>query len=325
MSNYWEIANRYPKLRIVNESKDHIDIKLSNMLFRMSLGLSSEVCRVLSDNFERLSGKAPEFEYKVELEPIVHSNLITLVVGIDQQTEADKLWKTAYEMADSNKNFVDPNFIAQNFKPESCIPRERQCKICSKVCKFKDLVTKIQALHRMKTKMAVRWLHNSIMLQKYGCDARRVPEGVITAELHNHIKADEHNCYSWQGLGGDKLFSLWVRVETDYGFWQIEDLDEIDIPVDIHIAKVPFRTGALSLVEPRFARISIDKVKPLIRFFFRMGKGIPLGYDESVWNLSKRICAQCGKGWCPLFNICQKRVIKGSGGCYGTLLLKSVG
>jgi hypothetical protein len=324
MSTYSDIAKRYPKLRIVKESTDYLDIKLDNMLFRMSLTLSNKICDVLFENLEKLQGQAPEFGYKGELEDRTHANLITLIVGIDQLTDADLLWKTAYDRAERNEDITRPEIVVESFRPEDCIPSERKCKICLKDCRFKHLIRQIQHLHRMKTKMAVRWLHNSVMLQKYGYDARKIPLGIPTARLQNHIQKDEFDGYSWQGLGGDKLFSLWVRIETDYEYWKIEDLGEIDIPVDNHIAKVPFRTGALSLVEPKFAKVSIEKVKPLIRFFFRTGKGIPLQYDEPVWNLSKRICSQCGKVWCPLSEICQKLVIVGSGGCYGTLFLKSV-
>lgn len=321
MSIYQEVVKRYPELEIVKESKDSIDIRLNNVLFRMSLSLCEEVCELLLKNLDKLSGKAPEFEYRVELEPIVHANMITLVVGIDQLTEADRLWKTAYEMAEKNEGFFDPDFIAQNFEPDDCIPKERKCKNCLKNCRFKNLIIQIQPLHRMKTKMAVRWLHNSIMLQKYDCDARKIPRDVPTARLQNHIKKDRHDGYSWQGLPGDKLFSLWVRVETDYGYWNIRDLGEIEIPVDVHVAKIPLRTGALRLVQPKAARISINKIKPLIRFFWRIGKGIPLKYDEPAWNLSKRICSECGKMWCPLIVVCQKHPIRSSGGCYGTLSL----
>jgi len=44
----------------------------------------------------------------------------------------------------------------------------------------------------MDTKMAARWLHNSVMLEKHGYDSRRVPEGVRTKDLQMFIARDSH-------------------------------------------------------------------------------------------------------------------------------------
>ena len=297
------------------------------MLFRISINLCRDVCKYLLKYESLLRGKAPEFEYRIDLNAKDHANLITLVVSIDQLTDADKLWKNAYDMAKEHINLFNPNYIARNFIPKNCIPQEEKCNECSRLCKFKGLVHIISKLHRMKFKMAIRWLYNSIMLQKYNDDSRNVPKGIPAKDLQDHIRKDRYKGYHWLGLGGDKLFSLWIRIETDYGYWKYDEkeLSEVDIPVDIHIARVPFKIGALQLVKPKHSEISIGKIKPLIRLFWRLGGGTPLRYDELVWNLSKRFCSKCeGTSHllnCPLDDLCQKISIRSSKGCYGTLSL----
>lgn len=41
---------------------------------------------------------------------------------------------------------------------------------------------------------------------------------------------------------------------------------------DVHVAKVPLRKDAVRLVQPKSVRISINKIKPLIRFSGESGK-----------------------------------------------------
>lgn len=117
-------------------------------------------------------------------------------------------------------------------------------------------------------------------------------------------------------FSGDKIFPLWIRMLHDNLDIELENLNEIPIPVDVHIARATLSTqcltgrysGAISQIAP-----IIDKAWEKIMDSITDDKlKYRLQLDEPLWHLSRYGCkhrkgSYCPKkSNCPIDNFCSK-------------------
>ena len=292
-------------------------VKVGNRDFRINIPLRTQILTLLR-TLRLKDMSMPELVSQVKgFDERQQANFVTLIVGMEQLTDSEVLWSKAVELAQQEPTLFDPKYVAETFKPVGCVPSATYCAECTRDCSIRILAAKLKVLHRMNSVMSTRWLSNSIMLGKYDYDARKVVQNIKVNMLQQRMELDRVGRYQWQGLKADKIFCFWVRTMFDWKFWDI-DITYFDIPVDVHIARFPFRTRMLDSLETM--PLHIRKDRELIQYFYRAGIGAPLEYDSIVWTISRNYCIACSAK-CSLYNLCGKN-FEIDLSDYGTLHLK---
>jgi len=271
----------------------------NGLLFRIDLDRRRQILTRLLE-LKKSEVGTPELLTRVKgFDDRQHSNFISLCIGIEQLTNSDKLWANAKTVAETNPEVFEPKYVATTFKPSSCVPTYQQCQICTQACGIHILTKLLKPIHRMDLVTAIRWLSNCVLLhEKYNDDARTVASNV--GSIQQRLSIDHIGYYRWQGLKADKIFSFWVRTMFDLGYWDV-DLSDYDIPVDIHIARFPFRTRMIESLQKM--ELHIKHHRDIVCHFWKAGIGVPLDYDAIVWTISRNVCPRCNHS-CELYDVC---------------------
>lgn len=232
---------------------------------------------------------------------------ITLTVSIDYQRDAPSLWES------SRKTFDDPE-TRYLFDPK-LLHETPFRKISEDMQKYK--------LSKKPQKDANIWRTVGVTFyKKWRGDPRNFLQDCNwnSPLILRRLKDDKH-IYSgrqvsdYPYLRGPKICPLWLRMLRDnVGITQLENLENVPIPVDIHIARATLATG---IVRGHF-RGRLDEVFEYIRkAWFESVKGLgiknremmALDMDEPLWHLSKYGCTNRDKttGYCSLLNRCEAR------------------
>lgn len=232
---------------------------------------------------------------------------ITLTVSIDYQRDAPSLWES------SRKTFDDPE-TRYLFDPK-LLHETPFRKISEDMQKYK--------LSKKPQKDANIWRTVGVTFyKKWRGDPRNFLQDCNwnSPLILRRLKDDKH-IYSgrqvsdYPYLRGPKIGPLWLRMLRDnVGITQLENLENVPIPVDIHIARATLATG---IVRGQF-RGRLDEVFEYIRkAWFESVKGLgiknremmALDVDEPLWHLSKYGCTNRDKttGYCSLLNRCEAR------------------
>lgn len=232
---------------------------------------------------------------------------ITLTVSIDYQRDAPSLWES------SRKTFDDPE-TRYLFDPK-LLHETPFRKISEDMQKYK--------LSKKPQKDANIWRTVGVTFyKKWRGDPRNFLQDCNwnSPLILRRLKDDKH-IYSgrqvsdYPYLRGPKIGPLWLRMLRDnVGITQLKNLENVPIPVDIHIARATLATG---IVRGHF-RGRLDEVFEYIRkAWFESVKGLgiknremmALDVDEPLWHLSKYGCTNRDKttGYCSLLNRCEAR------------------
>jgi hypothetical protein len=236
-----------------------------------------------------------------------HIFFITLTVSIDYQRDASSLW------ASSRKSFDDPE-TRYLFDPK-LLHETPFRKIVEDMQKYK--------LSKKPQKDANIWQTVGVTFyKKWEGDPRNFlkncnrDSSLILKRLRNDTHLYNRRLISdYPYLRGPKIGPLWLRMLRDnVGITQLKNLENVPIPVDIHVARATLTTGVVrGSIEVR-----LDEVFEYIRkAWFESVKGliiknrpmIALDVDEPLWHLSKYGCSNRDKtiGNCSLFNRCEAR------------------
>ena len=235
---------------------------------------------------------------------IQHQLFITLTVAIDYQRDADTLWKV------SRKTFEDPQ-TAYLFDPES-LHLNPPRKIMKDMQKY--------GLSKKPSKDAVIWRTVGVTIyKKWNGDPINFLEscGWDCPEILKRLKTDTHvynrkPVADYPYLRGDKIGPLWLRMLRDnVGIGKLQRLDQVPIPVDIHVARASLATG---VVKGKFEGKLSDLFESMREAWFLSVKGlktdgrpmIALDVDEPLWHLSKYGCTYRDRetGGCPKKSLC---------------------
>ena len=237
-----------------------------------------------------------------------HLLFITLTVSIDYQRDAPALW------ASSRRSFEDHE-TKYLFTPESL-----------HVTPIDQIVRDMQK-HKLSKKPkrdAEIWRTVGVTFyDKWGGDPRNFLEScnldssIILEKLKYATHFDNRRRVSdFPYLRGPKIGPLWLRMLRDnVGIAQLRNLENVPIPVDIHVARATLATG---VVRGR-ARIGFESLFEYIRrAWFESVNDlkvkdrpmIALDVDEPLWHLSKYGCTSRDKisGYCPKHRQCEARV-----------------
>jgi hypothetical protein len=228
-----------------------------------------------------------------------HILFITLTVSIDYQRDAPSLWES------SRKTFNDPE-TRYLFDPK-LLYKTPFNKISEDMQKYK--------LSKKPKKDAAIWRTIGITFyKKWGGDPFKFLEDCNWDSL-TILKRLKTDIWDYPNLRGPKIGPLWLRMLRDnVGITQLRNLENVPIPVDIHVARATLTTG---VIRGQF-RGRLDKLFEDIRkAWFASVKGlcvknramIALDVDEPLWHLSKYGCTMRDKttGSCPLYYRCEAK------------------
>lgn len=148
---------------------------------------------------------------------------MTYIISIDYQTDAVKLWRNARYTYLRNPEYFDPkNLVDMNLETLSHILRELGA--------------------RYPTNGARAWKKiSTILLKKYAGDPRKItPQPLAVYEVKRLID-------SFPNLRGKKLSNFYIRAMGEKDLFKINNLNDLDIPVDVQVARFTFYTGCLQL------------------------------------------------------------------------------
>ena len=217
-----------------------------------------------------------------------HSLFVTLTVSLDYMRDADALWRSARAAYDDEHTtwLFEPADVAQ-----SATERLRDGLVSTGLAKRSDQDTRI-----WQTVVAS-------LGTRFDGDPRQI---AVRADYLGLAMIEElrrvPGTFPW--LQGPKIAPLWVRMMADEVGLRLRDLDEIPIPVDIHIARATFASGSL---EGQF-RGTVSEAAPTIQNLWRDAlrdtELYPLQIDQALWLQSRDGCSHRNGDRCPREDAC---------------------
>lgn len=216
-----------------------------------------------------------------------HTLFLTYVISIDYMTDAVKLWKKsrgAYEL------------YPERFTPEEIL------KVSPKT--VQTFVKRLGA--RFYLNAAKTWIKISrILLDEYSGDPRNMtPEPLEISEIKRRLQAFPY-------LRGNKLSNFYLRAMGETGFFKVNNLNELDIPVDKQVARFTIYTGVLKLLSEQFIGCAQENpLRSLIEEAWRNAAKkfnvAPWKLDEPIWTIGSKLCSGRKCGGCPVEDLCEK-------------------
>lgn len=240
----------------------------------------------------------------IERGSLAHLLFVTLTVSIDYQRDALALWQSA------RQTMEDPE-TAYLFVPAEIYATP-----------FEKMVDDMQRYGLSKKTYNDAWYWRTIaitFLKKWKGDPR-----LFLADCNwdgptilQRLKSDTHPereqaRADFPYLRGDKIGPLWVRMLRDNVGLDIRGLEQVPIPVDIHIARATLTTGVVrghytGALKPLFEKIRQAWFESVRGLRVDGREMIALDVDEPLWHLSRYGCTHRDKqtGRCPLLTRCE--------------------
>ena len=224
-----------------------------------------------------------------------HVLFITMTVAIDYMRDAPELWQSSRETyGDPETNWV--------FVPTEVGRRSRD-----------ELVLALQKhkLSRKPRRDALEIWHviADTLERGFSSDPRKLLEN-CNFDAKKVMATIKSRKREFPYLSGTKILPLWLRMLKDEADLQMSNMDQMPIPIDVHIARATICTGALMGKYDA----SISSAWNLIdRVWEEASKGTGiyrLQFDEPLWNLSKYVCSlrspeKCNmRDQCPVSRFC---------------------
>jgi hypothetical protein len=222
-----------------------------------------------------------------------HLSFLTLTISIDYRRDAMELWRAA-RGAWANKDtryLFDPTVAAQtasdklkaDLKRTGVLRQDRDGNAWAAICR--TLTHKWNS--DVKVFLADCGFHGPTILTRLHRD------GAWSAS-------------SWTPdfplLRGPKIGPLWVRTLRDNALLELSGLEDVPIPVDVHVMRATLCSGA---IRGRYVG-SQEPLKKAVRELWRVATNglrhpdekpmIPLDVDEPLWTLSRLGCSRRGNG-----------------------------
>lgn len=241
----------------------------------------------------------------VESGSVEHLLFITLTVSIDYQRDADALWDAArrtYE--DPDTRFLFSPRLLEEFGPERVRAAMRTHGLSKKEERDAWIWHTVGVTFRRECGADPRFF-----LASCSWDAVTVLKRL---RRHTRIQGGRKES-GFPNLRGPKIGPLWLRmVHDNVGLTELRNLDQVPIPVDVHIARATFATG---VVRGKFRGPLLEAFEVVRETWFRSVEGNEvygrpmraLDVDEPLWHLSKYGCTHRDKstGTCPHIEKCE--------------------
>ena len=216
-----------------------------------------------------------------------HALYLTYVISIDYMTDAEKLWRNsrgAYEL------------YPERFTPEYI------SKMGDRT--LRAFVRRLGA--RFSTTGVSTWKKiSTVLIDKYEGDPRNITkQGLTIEEIKQKLKEFPY-------LRGNKLSNFYIRAMGENELFKISNFDELDIPVDIQVARFTIYTGVLKLLSNRFEGcVHENPLRGLIEEAWRTAAKridtFPWKLDEPMWTIGSKLCTGRKCYLCPVEYLCDK-------------------
>jgi hypothetical protein len=221
--------------------------------------------------FEAYSSPGQALPMKMKTGSREHALFLTYLVSIDYITDSVQLWKK------SRGAYV---LFPENFTPEQILKSSPQA--------LESFVRNIGA--RNPDKAAKAWIEISkVLTSKYQGDPRNITK--VPAKIRDVRKRLKIFPY----LKGDKLSNFYIRTMSASGMLKIEDLNQLDIPVDKQVVRFTICSGALRLESKSFVGcVQTEPLKGLVEETWRLGvkrlKEAPWKLFEPITVVASKLC-----------------------------------
>ena len=269
-----------------------------------------DISRRLLDQFCQQKGffkeySMPEYILPSNLEKgsREHALYLTYVISIDYMTNAEKLWRNARD------NFT---MYPDRFLPESIL------QISDRT--LRAFLRGLGA--RFSTTAVSTWKSISrLLIDLYDSDPRKITTSQSTI---NEIK---QKLDAFPYLRGSKLSNFYIRVMGETELFQISNLGDLDIPVDIQVARFTIYTGVLQLVSERYEGcVHEPPLRNLIEDAWKTAAQKVDSHawklDEPIWTIGSKLCTKRNCHICPVTDLCDK--VKGVQFRDGIAIWKSI-
>ena len=278
-----------------------------------AIARSQAVARILFDSFrsQGIHGRndMPEDELPLDVQrgSLEHLLFITLTVAIDYQRDANALWASARKtFADADTKYLfDPALVdsAGRTKVQADLTKYGLSKKPNRDCNI--WYTIAVTFHK-------KWRGDpKIFLAACGWDAVTVLKRLHTG---THLEQGKERL-DYPYLRGSKIGPLWLRMLHDNAGLQIQHLDKVPIPVDVHIARASLATG---IVMGRYSGGHGEIYESIRQAWAAAVIGLKAGerpmraldLDEALWHLSKYGCSKgrnLETGNCCKISSCEAR------------------
>lgn len=227
--------------------------------------------------FGKTRENMPEYFYLRCVRPEDRVNVLTITAALDYQTDADRLWQAAVE------TYLDPA-TAWLFAMDEVAERDvEDVRRAMSTHGFTGRYPNNNAgyVSRLCRTFVEHYGGTPLgLLDKYGYDARLIHQiGKGLGDL--------------PGLTGAKILPFWLRILKDVAGLRLKNIEEVPIPVDVHIARATHRIVYHSSRRP-VENKERDKV---LRTWFEICRSVgrpeihPLSLDEPLWLLSRDGCS----------------------------------
>jgi endonuclease III len=214
-----------------------------------------------------------------------HAQYLTFVISIDYMTDAVKLWRNARETYE---------LYPERFNPSEVL-----------ALSDRTLMTFLRRLGARYPKAGAQtWKRISkVLVEKYDGDPRRItPEPLSIHEVKSKLE-------DFPYLKGGKLSNFYLRAMGENNLLKIADFSELDIPVDIQVARFTVYTGVLRLLSDSYEGcVHKNPLRGLIEELWRnAAKEIdtyPWKLDEPIWTVGSKLCSKKECSRCPVKDLC---------------------
>ena len=219
-----------------------------------------------------------------------HANFLFLTVPCDRGTKSSALWQRAKRLHADQCVIYDIQAIASGAVSESDL-----AGLLSSTLK-----------PRYATPAAKYWAANASRLcQEFAGDARVLfSQGSDASVIYRLIR-------SFAGFG-PKTGGMMLRAAVGLGWAPGLAIESVEMPVDVHDARISFYTGVMSFGAPLDAEIDPAEAAafatPVRRFLTTACAQRGISWpeiDRVLWLIGSRGCARRRCSECPLYDICR--------------------
>jgi len=268
--------------------------KVFEARFAVNKDKAAQMARRLYDQFYGGKGffegyRMPEYILPRNLVPgsKEHAQYLTFVISIDYMTDAVELWRNARETYE---------LYPERFSPSEIL-----------AVTDRTLTTFVRRLGARYPKSGAQtWKRISrILVDKFDGDPRMLtPVPLAISEVKSRLQAFPY-------LKGGKLSNFYLRAMGENGLLKMSDFTDLDIPVDIQVARFTAYSGVLRLLSESYEGcVHKNPLRGLIEEVWRnAAKEIgtyPWKLDEPMWTVGSKLCSKRSCDKCPVEDLCDK-------------------
>jgi endonuclease III len=267
-------------------TKLDVDKKRAKKVVRRLDTAFSEQEGLLSNQDDLIEKQIPN-----SVEPLSkeHALFLFYMVILDRGTKSSELYKRSKEIFSSEPERFSPEYIINNYQ-DGDDPRLKE-----------EVIEDFGA--RYPTDSAKSWYVNSEMLvDEYNGDPTNLYNSSSDAkQLIEKIK-------QFRGFG-PKIGGMLLRAIIGLGFnTNVENVEEVLVPVDIHDSRISFYTKILYKENEDIMDVDyeshVDTVQEVILEACNNENIEWLDVDRALWLVGSRGCVQKNCHQCPLSDIC---------------------